>query len=441
STVGLIFDNRFKLVVSILTCIRFGIIFTIIGKDNPLNKSIYQIKDSNSNYIITDKKLEEDLISAVSEVINYDEAIKYNKKQEQLQNMNLEDIACICYTSGTTGDSKGIPIIYGAITNASISHSKIRSWEYNKQLTSAVSAKETFIVFLYTLLTYIYMGSTIYITNNEETTNYSSFLDFLIKNKIDDTFFPPTMVDYYLNNVNNPFLKNIFTGGDKVKLTKLNDSVNVSVIYGLTETFAGSTSYKIDSLDKSLCIGKPFLNTQLFVLDNEYNQCDNNQIGQIALSGIQNSNFYINNDEETKKHFIDNPYSSKYTIYNSYYDKIFLTGDYGYIGDDGNLYFASRKDNQVQIRGKRVEINEITTVLDQIKEVSKSYVLAKQDNDDETYLTCFYVSDTLSESGLRDILNDELVDYMVPSFIVKLDEMPLNVHHKIDVKKLEQIEY
>ena len=70
STVGLIFDNRFKLAVSILTCIRFGITFTIIGKDNPLKRSIYQIKDSNSSYIITDMELEEDLINTVNDIID-----------------------------------------------------------------------------------------------------------------------------------------------------------------------------------------------------------------------------------------------------------------------------------------------------------------------------------------------------------------------------------
>ena len=272
-------------------------------------------------------ELEEDLINTVNDIIDYDKAIEYSKKQEQLPKISY-DVACISYTSGTTGDPKGVAITHGAITNSSVSYTKIRVIGPNDRCAFGVIPKETFVEFLCDLFLNIYIGFELYIANNQDLMNPTLFHAFLMKNKIEDTFFPAVMIDSYLNNVNNPFLKNIYTGGDKVRLTKLVDSVKVIVGYGLTESFAGVTYYKVDSLNKPSCIGKPFLNTHLYVLDNDYKQCEKNQIGQIALSGIQISNSYLNDIEETKRHFIDNPYFNRDND-EEHYNKLVLTGDYG----------------------------------------------------------------------------------------------------------------
>ena len=203
-------------------------------------------------------------------------------------------------------------------------------------------------------------------------------------------------------------------------------------VYGPTEITCNCTYHIIDreyEPGENLPIGKPFPNEKVFLLDEEDREVTKpGEKGEICVSGTALSLGYYNNPEQTAKAFVQNPLNQ------SYLEPIYRTGDLAYYGEDGNLYFASRKDFQIKHMGHRIELGEIETALETVEGLGRSLCVY---DEAKGKILAFYEGDLEKKQIVRAI-GTRLPGFMIPNVFVKVEEFPLTKNGKIDRKKLEE---
>jgi acyl-CoA synthetase (AMP-forming)/AMP-acid ligase II/acyl carrier protein len=201
-------------------------------------------------------------------------------------------------------------------------------------------------------------------------------------------------------------------------------------LYGPTETTIWSTVKEV-SQGETLNIGKPTANTRVYIMNGSRILQPVGIFGELWISGAGLARGYINRGELTNRKFIIDPYETGEYMYH--------TGDIARWLPDGNIEFLGRKDNQVKIRGFRIELSEIENHLKKYKEIQEAVVLDREDRNGDRHL-CAYVV-TVNEHavpGLREYLSQHLPNYMIPTYFMKLDKIPLTPNGKTDRKALPE---
>src|SRR5690606_5943936 len=169
--------------------------------------------------------------------------------------------------------------------------------------------------------------------------------------------------------------KNVYVGGEDASIRHIRKSLeyrknrdSIVHVYGPTEGTVFTSFYVIENIDKSLDIpiGKPVTGSFIYVLDSNMKKLPKGIVGEIYIGGEGLAKGYVNNQEETKSKFIENPFKKKSLLY--------ATGDYGEWDFNGDLIFRGRKDNQLKIRGHRVEIGEVINALNKCHNISGAFV-------------------------------------------------------------------
>ena len=182
----------------------------------------------------------------------------------------------------------------------------------------------------------------------------------------------------------------------------------------------------------SVPIGKPIGNVNVYILDSANGLCPIGVYGEICVGGNGLSDGYLNNEDLTREKFISNPFKTG--------GRLYKTGDIGRWMTDGNIEYSGRVDYQVKIRGFRIELGEIETVLLSFDKVKEAVVVAHTQDDDSKYLVAYIVSDHDDLNQLRGYLLDKLPDYMIPSYFVRLQQLPLMPNGKVDRRSLPKPE-
>lgn len=203
-------------------------------------------------------------------------------------------------------------------------------------------------------------------------------------------------------------------------------------MYGPTETTVWSTIYKLKKpVGKTIPIGKPIANTQIFILDSYRQLVPVGIPGELCIGGDGVTEGYYNRPELTAEKFIDNPFSDEANR------NLYSTGDLAYYRNDGTIEFLGRLDHQVKIRGYRIELGEIETVLSSHKEISEAVVIAREDTPGDVRLVAYVIpqKDSLTDiEEIRNFIKGKLPEYMVPSQYLTIESFPLTPNGKIDRK-------
>ncbi|MFJ8518882.1 AMP-binding protein, partial [Lysinibacillus xylanilyticus] len=224
----------------------------------------------------------------------------------------------------------------------------------------------------------------------------------------------------------------IITAGSEAKksmVAELSKKCRYINAYGPTEYTICTTIWEYENKDYNLIpIGKPISNTKVYIVDQHNNLVPIGVIGELCISGDGIARGYLDNKELTEQKFIENPYELEKRMYK--------TGDLARWLPDGNIEFLGRIDHQVKIRGFRIELAEIENKLLQIDGVKDVIVIDKEDVESK-YLCAYYVSEKEHKvSELREELEKYLPDYMIPSYFVRLSEIPLTTNGKIEKNAL-----
>ena len=205
--------------------------------------------------------------------------------------------------------------------------------------------------------------------------------------------------------------------------------------YGPTEATVWSTVALCVADAKAPSIGRPIANTSVYVLDPYLQPVPVGVPGELYLAGPSLALGYLNQPELTAERFLANPFSSAYD------GVMYRTGDLVRWRANGNLDFLGRRDQQLKLRGYRIELEEIQEVLRQHPEVADALVLAKKGQDCQAALVAYVVPRNREKFSLADIrayLREHLPYYMIPAGVLVLDQFPLNVNGKVDRSRLPE---
>jgi len=283
------------------------------------------------------------------------------------------------------------------------------------------------------------------LTKSEELLDPEKVFDMVYTEKIKIIDFVPSLfkpfVDHVLANPESKrkleSLNEIITGGEEARRTDMKrfmekfPAIRLTNLYGPTEASIGCVYYNfLGSEDERVPIGKPVSNTQIIILDNQSKLVPLGSTGEICISGTCLSRGYLANEELTAGSFVDHPY-----IPNA---KMYKTGDLGRWKTDGNIEFLGRKDDQIKIRGHRVELSEINSVLEKLESIKESVVVTRGTGSGVMILAFVVTAGLTSTNKIRNHLRESLPDYMVPSHIIKVNNISTTAGGKRDKRALLQ---
>ena len=440
-----IMTNRsFETVVCMIGILKSGAAFFNVDPTYPIERTKYYLEDSKTRYVLTQKELK-DRVESIENCIEIDLSIDeiYNKNFDNPNvKIGMQDLSYLIYTSGSTGKPKGTMLNQVGFANMVKAMTLVLDYlkEGNKHCIASVTSTP-FDIFVYEIIVSLTHGLKIAMANNAEHRN-PKLLDTLIKKCNVDvmTVTPSLMKINYDNREPDTALarvKNMVFGGEPLPekfvqdLRALADDITIYNIYGPSEITILSNVQNLDG-EKEITTGPPIMNTQIHILDKNMKRVPIGVVGEIYISGIQVGLGYIGKPELTNEKFLDNPFGE---------GKMYKSGDIGRWTFDGKVQCLGRIDNQIKLRGLRIELGEIENVILNVDGVS-SAVVNKIEIDNKEFLCGYYVSDNdLKEDLIKDALRKALPPYMVPTYIVKLEEMPYTINRKIDRKALPLPEF
>ncbi|MBN9232065.1 MAG: amino acid adenylation domain-containing protein, partial [Legionella sp.] len=451
-------DRTPELVVSQLAILKVGAIYVPIDPAYPAARKKYMVEDSEASAYISSSNGTDDIgrIKATTIYVDKQNFEKYSTKNLKL-NFEARGVDII-YTSGSTGNPKGIQQTHKARLNRF-------HWMWEKYPFSSddVCCQKTPISFgdsIWETLGPLLKGVTLVIFSEDTVKDPTLFINGLNRHKVTRIVVVPSLLQAMVDlgsskQLSLNALKICIVSGEAcpVILTKkfLNfcpQSLLIN-IYGSTEFCADATYYEVTGSESSrinLPIGKPLSNFHTYILDKNNNLLAPGIAGEIHISGTGVASGYLNNAELTNKKFIPNPYSK-----NKRHSILFKTGDLGRYLEDGNIEFLGRNDRQVKIRGARIELDEIQSVLAAHESIQGAVVLAKGVQLEERHIVAYVIEQSQEpttenqksefKGNLNTYLSEKLPPYMLPSYIVILDEFPLTPNGKIDFIKLKSEQY
>lgn len=431
-------------VIAVLKCERA---FVPIDPQYPINRIETIIDDLNKPVILTDKENAHLFLEYTGKIILVEDIFdNYNDQSNKPVYINdkveyKDSVCCVIYTSGSTGKPKGVLIENHSVLN--IVHSFIKCYEADENdkmmpITSISSAS-----FVGEMMPILSAGGTLVLVDKEKYLDIEELINYIKENNVTILSTVPSMISR-LNTIENlpKSVRLILSGGETLypnQIDKLNE-IKIVNGYGLTESGICSTYKVIDRDDlngnDSISVGRPIMNNYIYILDGNLQPVPVGIKGEIFISGLGLAKEYYNNPEMTKERFINNPFVEGY--------KMFKTGDIGYWLENGELQFLGRADNQVQVHGYRVELNEIQIELLKHKNIKEVVVTTKKTEHDDNILIAYYTSSNgnkLNNSEVSEWLAMRKPRYMVPRSFVMVEKIPLNTNGKIDINKLSEIEY
>lgn len=431
--VGIMLPRSIETIICMLGVLKAGAGYMLIDASLPKDRIEFMLNNANAKLLITSSKVKkidyENIYQFSLETLQY-----YNTANSHAEN-SADDTFSIIYTSGSTGTPKGVTLKRQGIINLALIYQKILGTDScDKFLSISSIAFDMFIVENFVpLLT----GKTVILTNEEQQKIPQYISQLILDYNIDFILTTPSRIELLINDETTaPALKKlkiIQLGGESFTPTlyaKLKNYTNANIFngYGPSEITACCSNKKIEN-SGVINIGKPNCNTQIYLLDKDLNLCPIGIEGEICIGGDGVSKGYINNPEMTKKSFIKNPFGD---------GMLYKSGDIGKWNSVGEIDYIGRKDFQIKIRGLRVELSEIENKFLEIPQIDNSAVIYKQDENDN-YLVGFFTSNAeIDVANIRQELTKSLPLYMVPKYIIKLDQMPITPNGKINKRELNK---
>ena len=431
--VALLLDKSLEVIISILATLKVGATYLPLDVDYPQHRLDYILDNSNAKIILTthnEKKIDSALpityVDCDSSIYTNSSSFKTNT------NIRPSDLAYITYTSGSTGNPKGVMIQHKNVVRL-VQNTNFITFSPNDRILqtgSIVFDASTFEIFGALL-----NGLRVYIMKKENLLNPDLFADYIINNKITTLFLTTALFNKFCEANPKMFnnLKYLLTGGEAVsnkhmKIAKIaNPNLELVHVYGPTENTTFSTYYPVTNDLSNFPIGKPISNSTGYVVNQYGNLCPIGVPGELWVGGDGVAKGYLNNKDLTNDKFIPNPFDDGI---------IYKTGDLVKWLPDGNIEFIGRIDNQVKVRGFRIELSEIDNNILTYPNIKQAISIIHDINNSKFICSYIVAEQNIDTKKLKEYLSKTLANYMIPTYIMQLDKLPLNINGKVDRKLL-----
>ncbi len=421
------------MIITIFGVLKAGGAYLPIDPEYPQERVAFMLNDSSANLLLTDKENNQSGkkygLDLGIEVIDVQE-LQYSNNVKNLEIVTKpNNLFYVIYTSGSTGKPKGVLIENRSAINIIYYGAEILNMsQESKVLQFASFAFDASIAEIFITLLF---GATLITASKDKMLKDINGL--VQKENINIVDIPPSLLNS-IENIEN--LKTIITGGESAKVEdalKYSKTARYINAYGPTESSITATTYQVNPNKEyqTIPIGEAINNTKLYILNQENQRVPLGVSGELYIAGDGLARGYLNQPELTEKVFIKH----------SKLGRIYKTGDLAKYQEDGNIEYLGRVDDQVKIRGFRIELGEIENSILSFKGITEAVVLAK-----EQLLIAYVVEENNLNSddskniigGLKAHLKSKLPSYMIPSYFIELESLPLTSNGKIDKKALPQ---
>ena len=349
---------------------------------------------------------------------NWDEIMQMESRAGY-EEVDEHDAAYAIYTSGTTGTPKGVLHEYGNLDRAIQSIRKDGVIPFNEKDRLATLAPMNFVATVIVILAglNVFRGKN-YIVSYATIKNPRALATFFFTKRITITFLTPSYVRKLGNNTG-PFLRMLFVGSEPANNIYMKSPELIN-IYACSESGFAIGVFPIDRSYETCPIGKPEVDAKIMLLGEEGNEVADGEVGELCVEDPYVRG-YINLPEETAKAFVDG---------------IYHTGDLARKDENGNYVLLGRSNDMIKINGNRIEPAEIEAAVKQVLGIDWAAAKGIEDGD-KSYLCAYYTADVeVDPEALRAELMKRLPYYMIPSYYIKIDAIPMNANGKMDRKAL-----
>ncbi|GAA3625087.1 non-ribosomal peptide synthetase [Flavivirga jejuensis] len=439
--VGVYLERSPETIISFLAILKAGAAYLPLDYLYPKERIALILDDSDASFIITHSTLEKNLPNHNARLILIDKdkkKIQSQRKSRPSIKVSQSDLAYVIYTSGSTGTPKGVMLEHKGIPN--LARAQVDAFKIDRDSCILPIASFSFDASIWEIIMVLCSGAKMVLDDSKEMIAGEKLYKLIEENAISHLTLPPSLLAT-LPKRKLPSLITLIVAGEACTENLIREWADGRVFlnaYGPTEyTVCASISEPLNKNQRP-DIGRPIRNTRLYVLDNNMHPVPVGIPGELYIAGIGLARGYLNKKELTNKLFVKDPFVLQKN------EKMYKTGDLVRFNKNGKLEFLGRIDNQVKVRGVRLELGEIENCLDS-HQLIKTNAVVLQESSGNKQLIAYYVLkhskkpiDSLSfQIELKDYLRKILPKYMIPHLFIRLDGLPLNPNGKIDKKKLE----
>lgn len=435
--IGILIDKSIELIVAIIAVLKNGACYVPLEKSHLLERKKFILKNSNCNLLIVEKRENIDIEQVNVHKINN---IDNDNLKIEFKNYSSDSPNCVLYTSGTTGEPKGAIIVNRNIVKL-VKNADYIEFKPTDKLLQAAST--SFDVSLFEIWGSLLNGACLHIIRKENLINPVYLEKYLLMYEITVLWITSALFNQMVEFEPRMFckLRRLFTGGDVIsknhveKLLLACPNLQVTNCYGPTECTTFTNTYDIKEINNlKIPIGKTISNTKGYVIDKNMRLLPLGCEGEYVLAGESVALGYINKAELTKQKFIKNIFPNNFSC-----QRMYKTGDIVLMLFDGNIQFVGRRDNQVKIRGFRIELDEIRNCFMKIDGIDDCVVIVKDTEMGKKIFAYYTTKKRLEEDKINSYLKANLLSYLVPFGIMKIEKMPINANGKIDRRALPDI--
>lgn len=426
--IALALPRSMELIAAIFAALESHITFLPIDMKLPKDRIDYMLDYAEIKYILSFSENQYDFGNR--SVINIDEFEMDDSKCDFMED-EFNEVAYLLYTSGSSGRPKAVEVTRRGFNNFLEAIPDVI--EFHKENVIACFTNFTFDIFFLESVLALYQGLTIVLADEEEQHNPRKMAALLINHQVDMIQLTPSrfkmlrMVDPQLSCLSK--VRTIMLGGEALPfelLKEIREKTNARIynMYGPTETTIWSSVGEVTNKNK-VDIGKPIKDTRIYLLNDKLEPVNDGEAGEICIGGLGLAKGYLDNKELTEKSFCKLPFEP--------HERIYRTGDMGKY-EDGELLCLGRKDEQIKLRGYRIELDDIDSNMMKIDKIKESVTCF--DAETERLITFYISNEETDENELRSKLETLLPQYMIPNRFSRVESFCYTASGKIDRKGL-----
>jgi D-alanine--poly(phosphoribitol) ligase subunit 1 len=437
--VGIMAERSIEMIIGLFGILKAGGAYLPLLPRSPAERTHFLIKESRMALLLTQTPFLKDYDIPALDLCD---EVLYRGSTENLEPINRpEDLIYVIYTSGSTGKPKGVMIEHHSVVNRLLwmqAHYPLAQRDVILQKTPFI-----FDVSVWELFWWCMTGARLCLLKPGYEKFPQAIIECTVQKQVTVMHFVPSMLSAFLNYVDEhqdaprlASLQQVFASGEVLTpghLKKFNrilydtNATRLANLYGPTEATIDVTYFDCPTQGEieRVPIGKPIDNTEILILNEDNTRAPILETGELCIAGAGVARGYLHNPALTAEKFVAHPLRAQ--------ERIYRTGDLARWLPDGNIEFLGRADQQVKVRGIRIEPGEIECAIAEFAAIRQCVVVAEQESENITLLTAYIVAtDNFSVGALKEHLKRILPDYMMPNLFIAVDAIPLTPTGKAD---------